>query len=565
MEARWTLQEPQTPPEDLEHALGVTRATARILSARGFDTESASRFLETDIEGLRDPFELEGVREAVSVLESAIDRKTNVFIHGDYDVDGITGAALLYRNLKRLQARVMEPYVPDRFQEGYGLSMSGVEEAGRRGAGVLLSVDCGVTAHREIARAREMGMDAVVLDHHEHTGERPDARALVDPKVSGYPHGELTGVGVAFKVMDGLHRTLGRDRKPLLWDLDLVALGTVADVAPLLGENRILVKYGMRVLGSTLKAGLRALRREAGISDEVSTQEISFGFAPRLNAAGRISHARAALDLLLTQDGERACDIARTLCEENKKRQEIEAEILMEALNELERWDLNKHWGLVLAGEGWHEGVIGIVASRIVDRFHRPVVLLSVSGDRAKGSGRSIPQFDLYGALSRCGEMFESFGGHRAAAGLRMATGKIDDFRERFDEIAQEELNEEDLRPRFRVDTRAEIGELSESFFEEYERLGPFGEGNPEPVMILEDMEVVGEPKVMKDEHLKFTVRKGNDFRSVFGPRLGSWIDDLQPGSTHLDVLFKLGRDTWSRRERYQLNALDLRRRERDG
>jgi single-stranded-DNA-specific exonuclease len=562
MEARWTLQESQISPDLLERELKVAPPVSRILSARGFDVPAARALLDADISGLVDPLELEGVREAAEVLKRAISRGYGMFIHGDYDVDGLTGAALLVRNLERLGARAVRAYVPDRFQEGYGLSMDGVEEARSSGARLLIAVDCGITAHEEIARAREWGMDVLVLDHHEYRGEVPEATAWADPKVSSYPHGELTGVGVAFKALDALYGLLDVDRKPLLWDLDLVALGTIADVAPLLGENRILVKYGLKVLNRTLKAGLKALIKEAELTGTLTSKEVAFGLAPRLNAAGRLTHAKHSLELLLTKNGDEARSLARVLCEENEERQEIERTILKEACDQVSELDLREHWGLVLAKEGWHEGVIGIVASMVVETYHRPAILLSVDGDRAKGSGRSIRGFDLYEALLRTRELFLSFGGHRLAAGMRMETDRIDELRKALNRIAHEVLSESDLTPEIRIDTKAELTEFKDAFFEDYERLAPFGAGNPAPVILIEDMEVVGDPKVMKDEHLKLTVRQGDEFMSAFAPRFGSMAEGLESGTTRLDLVFRLGKDAWSAREPYQLTAVDMRLRE---
>jgi single-stranded-DNA-specific exonuclease len=562
MEARWTLQESQTSPGLLEQELKVAPPVSRILSARGFDVSAARAFLDADIAGLVDPMELEGIREAAEILKRAISRGDGIFIHGDYDVDGLTGTALLVRNLERLGARAVRAYVPDRFQEGYGLSTDGVMGAQRFGARLLIAVDCGITAHEEVARARELGMDVLVLDHHEHRGEVPEASAWADPKVSGYSHGELTGVGVAFKALDALYQLLGEDRKTLLWDLDLVALGTIADVAPLLGENRILVKYGLKVLNRTLKAGLKALIQEAKLTGSLTSKEVAFGLAPRLNAAGRLTHAKHSLELLLTKSGDEARSLARALCEENEERQEIERTILKEACDQVSALDLGEQWGLVLAKEGWHEGVIGIVASRVVEAYHRPAILLSVNGDIARGSGRSIREFDLYDALLRNRELFLSFGGHRLAAGMRMETGRIDELRRAFNRIAHDVLAESDLTPEIRIDTVAELSEFKDTFFEDYERLAPFGAGNPAPVILIEDMEVVGDPRVMRDEHLKLTVRQGDEFMSAFAPRFGSMAEGFTSGTTRLDLVFRLGKDTWSAREPYQLTAVDMRVRE---
>lgn len=554
---RWIRKSERSSAEELSSALSIPRAIAKFLSNRGFSVEEARIFLDPKIEDLYSPFMMDGVEKAAFRVEKAIKNNETILIHGDYDVDGVTSLALLYRNLKKLGAQNIIPYIPSRFEEGYGLSEKGVEIAESRGASLIITVDCGVTAVEEARLARERGIDLIITDHHEPGDELPDAFAIINPKLGDYPFPDLAGVGVTFKFLMGLYLTMGKKTTPLFWDLDLVTLGTVADLVPLISENRILVKYGLITLNKSLKAGINALKKVARLNGELRTWHISFILAPRLNAAGRLSHAQKAFRLLVTTDGKEATQLAKELNEENRRRQQIESKIYQEAKSFVEEYNMLDDWVLVLESPDWHEGVIGIVASKLVEDFYRPTLMISINGDTAKGSGRSIPSFHLFDAMREVEDLFEAFGGHKYAAGFKIDTENIDDLRKRINEVARRMLSRNDLIPEVLIDAEIELSELNEKFFEIYEKLSPFGQGNPRPIFCIKDAEIVGEPKVVGESHLKFTIRKGDSYIFAFAPKKADLIKKIKP-LTRVDLVFTFTRDEWARKPRYELRIIDL-------
>jgi len=555
---RWIRKGEKGSVEELSSTLSIPRAIAKVLSNRGFSVQDARIFLDPRIEDLYPPFMIEGVEKAARRVEKAISNGETILIHGDYDVDGVTSLALLYRNLKKLGARRIIPYIPSRFDEGYGLSVKSIEIAESRGASLIITVDCGVTAVEEAKLAREKGIDLIITDHHEPGSELPDAFAVINPKLGNYPFPDLAGVGVTFKFLMGLYMIMGRKTTPLFWDLDLVTLGTVADLVPLINENRILVKFGLITLNKSLKAGINALKKVARLNGELRTWHISFIMAPRLNAAGRLSHAQKAFRLLVTTDGKEAAQLARELNEENRRRQQIESKIYQEAKSLVEEYNMLDDWVLVLGSSDWHEGVIGIVASKLVEDFYRPTLMISVNGDTAKGSGRSIPSFHLFDAMRKIEDVFETFGGHKYAAGFKIETENIEDLRRRINEVARKMLSRDDLVPEVLIDAEIDLSELDENFFNVYEKLSPFGQGNPRPIFCIKNAEVVGEPKIVGENHLKFAIRKGESHIFAFAPRKADLIKKIRP-LTRVDLVFTFTRDEWARNPRYELRVIDLR------
>jgi len=485
---RWILR--QTLPEiHPDHAFSPF--TQALLASRGIPLDTVEDFLYPRMEALSSPFLLPGMSRAVDRIVQALQTRERILVHGDYDADGVVSTALLVRNLLRLGADVLS-YIPDRFEEGYGLSREGVEFARSSGASLIITVDCGITAVEEVELARSYGIDVVITDHHIPQEHLPDAVALVNPKLTRDGE-ELAGVGVAFKLLDALHTALGRDKTPLYWDLDLVALGTVADLMPLVGENRILVYYGLKVLSQTRKAGLKALQEVARLRGKtINPWHISFIFGPRLNVAGRLRHARLALELLTTPEGQKALELARLLDEENRRRQNLERRIMEEASRKIETSPLRDHPVLVVEGEGWHEGVIGIVASRLVERYERPALVIAVEDGWGRGSGRSVPGFHLFDALYAHRHLLEAFGGHRMAAGLRLRKERIPELREALVDYVNRELSEPP-EPEVEVDfvlpdpTWLEDPRLPE----EFQKLEPFGMGNPYPTFVLQGTRIL--------------------------------------------------------------------------
>ncbi len=541
---------------DLVEAFGLHGAIARVLAGRLRDVGEVRSYLNKDFDDILPPDRLPGAREAAERIARAIRRGETIFIHGDYDTDGVTGLALLYRNLKRLGAARIVPYIPNRFSEGYGLSEEGVRRAKDEGASLIITVDCGITALEEARLARELGLDLVITDHHETLPELPEATALVNPRLGDYPFRDLAGVGVAFKVMLLLHELLEADPRPLLWDLDLVALGTVADVAPLVGENRILVEYGLKILSKTLKAGLKALKHVARLrGSEITPWHVSFILAPRLNAAGRLTSAYKAFELLITQSGAEALRLAKFLEQENLRRQTIERKILSEAQSIVAQQQ--DRWFVVAHNKGWHEGVIGIVASRLVELTSRPVALISVGEEVSRGSARSIPAFHIQEALEEVSDLFLDFGGHPMAAGFSLKTERIPEFSERIEEVAREKLAEVDLMPALEVDAELKLEELGIKFYKDYRRLFPIGFGNSHPVFVARGLTV---RKAERNGSSWKLVVDQSGIEALVGFRNSDGeLAELKPGDT-VDIAFHVETETPMRRGMVLLKGIDLRR-----
>src|SRR4051812_32237771 len=491
--------------DDLARELGISRVTAAILVRRGHDTPAAARhFLAADER--HDPLELPGAREACEAILRHVAAGSRIVVHGDYDVDGVSATAILVRALRGLGA---DPrwHIPSR-ADGYGLSMETVERLAASGAGLLLTADCAVTAVAEVARARELGLEVVVTDHHRPGPELPDC-VIVHPGLGHYPCPELCAAAVAYKLAEAAYRLAGRDTLELSADLDLVGLATVADVVPLRGENRRLVREGLTAIGRTSKPGLRALMKVSGVERGAVTEHaVGFRLAPRLNASGRLQRADAALELLLTEDERRAGAVADELDLLNRERQDTETRILFEA--EAARAEPPGAPAYVLAGQGWPPGVIGIVASRMVERYNRPCVVISLDGDGGRGSGRSIGAFDLHAALSACSEHLRRFGGHRAAAGLDIDRSRVDAFRKASVAYAASVLSPDDLIAEQRIDAVASGDALGTALAEELEQLAPFGHGNPAPTLLVPAARVSDVRSMGEDgQHTRFTVSNG--------------------------------------------------------
>ena len=486
---------------------GLPLPIAQVLSARGISPEESPAFLEPRLEDLNDPFLMRDMDKAVERIITAMKESQKIMVHGDYDVDGVTSLSLLYRNLTSIGLNVI-PYIPDRFTEGYGLSSQGIEKAKEEGISLIITVDCGITALEEIEMARKYGIDVIVTDHHEPRETLPEATAIINPKVDDYPFKDLAGVGVAFKLLEALYRKLSLNLNHLYWDLDLVALGTVADIVPLVKENRVFVHFGLKILEKSKKAGIKSLKSVTGLNGKVEPWHISFILAPRLNAAGRLNHAIEAFKLLSTRDGLEALQLARELDRTNKERQGIERKILSEAKKMVRRMDLDKDWVIVLGSEDWHEGVIGIVASKLVEQYNRPTILLSFTGGIGKGSGRSIQNFNLFNALLDLEKYLLSFGGHKMAAGLRLEKENLQDFRQALNKLAKERLKKEYFEPELYIDGEIRLSDINQDILSVYRKLSPFGMGNPQPVFVVKNVTVKNDIRVMKDRHISFTLKQ---------------------------------------------------------
>ena len=556
MNAKWVFKDYAYSPESYK-PLGINPLIAKILSARGVSPDEALHFLEPSLGKLHSPFLFSDMEKAIKRLLQALRENESVMIHGDYDVDGVTSLALLSRNLRRLGLPHIHPYIPDRFDEGYGLSEKGIKEAISKGITLIITVDCGTTALKEIEMAKDVGIDIIVTDHHEPKDILPNAFAIINPKIRNFPDKNLAGVGVTFKLLEALYETLKIDKKSLLWDLDLVALGTIADLVPLVDENRVLAKHGLKIIDNTLKVGIKALKKVSKYEGPTTPWHISYLLAPRLNAAGRLSHAESAFRLLVTTDGKEALELAEELDRENRRRQDIEKEILEEAKRMVNGLDLESNWVLVLGKPEWHEGVIGIVASKLVEIYHRPSILVSLGEVEGKGSARSIPSFHLYNALKANESLFITYGGHKYAAGFTILSQKLEELREALNKKAKEELNPEDLIPEIPVDAKVNFEDFRDDFFEQYSSLSPFGFGNPQPLFLLEDAEVVGQIKRI-GENLKFTLRQNKKHFSSIAYEMGELENVLVRGQSKVDVVFQLCEDHWCVRPTWILKIVDL-------
>ena len=561
----------ERPPYDpqatsrLADALQLDPTVARLMCLRGLaDPDAAARFLNPSLDHLHDPFLLTDLPKGVERLLEAIDRRERIAVHGDYDVDGVTSTVILYRALSLLGADVVH-FVPDRLRDGYGLQPEAIERLAADGIRVVVSVDCGIRSNAAAQRARECGVDLIITDHHEPDVELPRALAVINPRRPDchYPDKNLAGAGVAFKVVQALCMRRQRERW-LPSFIKVAAIGTMADIVPLVGENRVIAKHGLDLLSrGPNTVGLRALIDAAGLTGRtLDSFHVSFLIAPRVNAAGRMSTPDLATRLLLAVnedvEGE-ARELAAQLNAENLKRQEEEADILKQARHAVETDPaIGAHAVIVVAGEGWHRGVIGIVASKLVEAFHRPAIVLSLDGDAGHGSCRSIAGFDVLGALERCDDLFLRFGGHPMAAGLTMEAGRVSELRTRINAFADEVLLPDDLVPRLRIDAPLTFRGISGRLVEGLGALEPFGAGNARPVFDAGRVEIVEPPRVVKDRHLKLVLRQdGRVFRAM------AWrgverMNGLDRG-TGAELAFSLAENVYQGERYVELTVADVR------
>lgn len=561
--ARWIL--PTPPDEEAVRALGTALSlpeiVCRLLLIRGYvSAEDAKLFLRPKLERLHDPFAFLSMDKAVDRLSRAVRDQELIFIHGDYDVDGICSTTLLTRTIRGLGGKAM-PFIPRRIEDGYDLSDAGVDAAIAAGAKVVVTCDCGTSAVSPVARLCRAGIDVIVTDHHLPGGELPDCLAVLNPKRSGcgYPDKDLAAVGVAFKLALALAGSLKKNDNFIWAMMDLVALATVADVAPLRGENRVFVRYGLKMLAETRNVGMRALIRAAGLDGkQLTAGRIGFILAPRLNAAGRLGQAIRGVELLMSEDEHEANAIARELEELNYKRQELDRATLELARERVLQLDLDETFGIVLADEAWHPGVIGIVASRLVEEFGRPTILIALSGDQGKGSGRSISKFDLHGALGQSRDFLLRYGGHRAAAGVTVARDKVGEFAARFNQVARSLLTPDDLVPEIRVDLEVSIDGIDQKLESLFRHFEPFGIGNPSPVLLARNVTIAKPPRVIGRDGLKLVLDTGTGSLEAVGWGFAPRAAEFQPG-TKVDIAFRLERDEYRGESYLQARVADIR------
>ncbi len=537
----------------------IPRVIVQILKNRGYSTpEAIEAFFAPTEENLYDPFLITDMRKAVERIVRAIEREEHILIHGDYDTDGITGVALLYRNLRKLGVAV-DYYIPNRLIEGYGVSPAGVDYAVEKKCSLIITVDCGITSFNELQYARSKNIDVIVCDHHAPKSELPQATALLNPKIQGclYPFKELAGVGVCFKFLQAIYQTLKLDREELFADLDLVALGSVVDVVPLIDENRYLVKLGLKKISKTNKAGIQALIKVAGLRDGLTAYHLGFIIGPRINACGRLHEATTAIKLLLADDLSEAISLAEELSSYNARRQHIESEILNQALEKIEKKGFKENRVIVIGEENWHEGVVGIVASRIVDEYAKPAIVLSLKQETAKGSARSVSGFDISEALNHCADLLIKFGGHKQAAGIEIYTKNIDQFRLKINDYAQR-FDETIFARKYYYDMALGLKEITEDVIYFLRYFEPTGMENPVPVFLGENFEVVGVPVVVGEEHLKFALRKDGVVFPAIAFYQADRILEMIPGKTRVDCLYTIFEDSLVGKKKVLLRVKEM-------
>ena len=564
MNTRWVLHDEHPQVPRMMEQINVPRVIAQILLNRGVSTfDDARFFLKPTLDDLHNPFLMEDMDLAVERIAAAIEQKEHIMVFGDYDVDGTTATTLLYLTIKLLTDRISS-FIPNRMSDGYGLSLEGLQEARNRGVTLILAVDCGITANAEVDQAREMGIDVVIIDHHVPGDTLPKGVAILNPKRAdcGYPFKELCGVGLAYKVAQALAEHVGLPENAVYTHMDIVALGTTADIVPLRDENRVLTKYGLDMMQQTHKSGLQALLDVAGLrGKELSTGHMLFQLAPRINAAGRMGDATRVVDLLITEDQKKAVELAEELNVENQRRRK-EDTLTFEAARDIVEKDpfLSEAKGLVLASDQWHPGIIGIVASRLVEAFNRPVVMISTAGEKARGSARTVGDFHLYNAIKECSDLLIQFGGHHHAAGLSIEKDRIEEFKHKFHEVVAKRATPEDFMPRLEIDSEIELDEVTPRMVRLMKMLGPFGPANHHPVLVSRNLSLVGTPRTLgvDKKHLKFRVRQKGRTMEAIGFGMADYAGRLNASRDHLDLVFTLEENTYRGETNLQLRVKDI-------
>ncbi|MEJ5351574.1 MAG: single-stranded-DNA-specific exonuclease RecJ [Melioribacteraceae bacterium] len=544
---KWKLKD--SPDEklilSLADSLNISNSLALLLIQRGITNfQEAKLYFRPTLDSLYDPFLMDGMQAASNRIIKAITDNQKICVYGDYDVDGTCSASLMYLFLKELGADV-QTYIPNRLSEGYGISIQSIDYLKEQGVNLIISVDCGITAVEEVEYAKSFSIDTIICDHHQPKEKLPDAYAILDPLKPGdqYPFKHLSGAGVAFKLATAIGYKIGKKDMALKY-LDLVALAGAADIVPLIDENRILVKEGLQIINNNPRPGIAALIKCSRIEPgNLTAGQIVFTIAPRVNAVGRLGDANRAVELFTTDDPVKAMELAQILEDENQKRRSIDEATFSHAVNLVESSiDLNNEYGIVLHDNDWHPGVIGIVASRLVEKFHRPTIMLTTVDGIAKGSARSIPGFNIYEALQSCEDLLLQFGGHEAAAGLAVEIDKIDMFRKRFNEVLRQCINEEDISPEILIDAKISFSEISPKFIRILDQFAPFGPGNMRPIFLSEKVSLTNPPKIVGNNHLVTTFKQnGNDkVFDAIGFNLGYYADHIDKDKDLVDIVYTI-------------------------
>ena len=511
---RWVYPAPlsdsqKTVSQELASSINVNPFLSQLLVQRGITSfDEAKSFFRPSLDQLHDPFLMRDMEKAVARLEKAMDNQEKILVYGDYDVDGATSVSLFYGFLKQYYAH-LDYYIPDRYKEGYGVSAAGVNWAAENGFSLIVTLDCGIKSADKVLMAKNLGVDFIICDHHRPDENLPQAAAVLDPKRSdcAYPYKELTGCGVGFKLLQALCQTRNYDTENLLEWLDLLVVSIAADIVPITGENRVLANFGLQTINQQKRIGFKALIEVAGLQKALDIGSVVFGLAPRINAAGRIAHATAAVRLLLADNAEEASNFANEINKHNAERRTFDSSITEEALSMIknDEWMANAK-STVLFKETWHKGVVGIVASRCIEHFYRPTIILTASHGKAAGSARSVAGFDVYEAIEACADLLEQFGGHTFAAGLSLPVENVAAFRQKFEQVVAERLAPEQETPLLNIDMDLDFTAITPKFYKILRQMSPFGPGNMTPLFVSQDLRLVATPTIMKEKHLKFEV-----------------------------------------------------------
>ncbi len=572
MEKTWYFKPTPTSESDrnsiaeLIENLKISPNMALMLWQRNVHSfEEAKYFFRPQLEDLHDPFLMKDMDLAVNRLINAIDKKEKIVIFGDYDVDGTTAVALFYGFLSQYYANI-EYYNPDRYKEGYGISITGIDWAASLNAKLMISLDCGIKGHDKISYAKnQYGIDFIICDHHEPGETLPEAIAILDPKRSDcpYPFKELSGNGVGFKLLSAFCIRKEIPMQQLFEFLDLAMVSIASDIVPIVGENRILAYYGLKKINENPRTGLKALKQVAGFMGEMSIENVVFVLGPRINAAGRIKHAKAAVQLLLAEDFEEALAFAYDIQSHNTERKNIDSKITEEALEmiKMDPWLMNEATSTVLFNQNWHKGVIGIVASRCIENYFRPTIIFTKSKENsAAGSARSVPGFDLYKAIEQCSHLLEQFGGHMHAAGMSIAIENIDAFRKAFDKVVKEMITSDQLIPKITIDLKIPLSEISPKFYRITKQMAPFGPQNMQPIFASENLRLASDPKILKEKHLKLEIldeETGNIF-SAIGFGIAEQFYELLKNGNRFDLAFSMEENTFRGQTTLQLFIRDI-------
>lgn len=552
-EHRWTItNEPQIEKiEKLSKEINVPNVIAKILVNRGIeDYESAKQYFRPKLEHLHDPFLMSGMDKAVSRILTALDSKEKIMIYGDYDVDGTSGIAMLYLFFKKFNDHTYY-HVPDRVKEGYGISNYGIDLAKNQGATLLIAIDCGITANEQVDYANSLGIDVIIADHHEPTAEIPNAYAVLDPLLPNcnYPFKSLCGCGVGFKLIQAVGQKIGQEDFAFSF-IDFVTLATTADIVPLVGENRTIVKLGLQKINENPRPGIRALMDNSGIkTEQLSSSQIVFILAPRINAVGRLGDAGRAVELLISHEYQDALKIAKVLEVENQNRRKIDEDTFANAQQLVDNYvNEDNDLSIILHQEDWHPGVIGIVASRLVEKYYLPTIMMTTIDGIAKGSARSIAGFDIYQALKRVENTLLQFGGHKYAAGVSVELERLDEFKLAFNVAVKELLSEELLKPEIKIDSEIQLTDITPRFQKILREFAPFGPGNLRPVFLVSKVHASAPPKIVGKNHLRLKIKQNNFVFDAIGFNLGHLKDKVSESinsSKELELVFSLNESDW--------------------